>query len=78
MKITVIGTGNMGSAFAKQLSSAGHSVRITGRDIEKANVLAAQFANVSAFPAAEALGDSDVVVLGHGLHRRRRSPAKPG
>ncbi|ROL70329.1 NADPH-dependent F420 reductase [Pseudomonas chlororaphis] len=63
MKITVIGTGNMGSAFAKQLSSAGHSVRITGRDIEKANVLAAQFANVSAFPAAEALGDSDVVVL---------------
>lgn len=63
MKITVIGTGNMGSAFAKQLSSAGHSVRITGRDIEKANVLAAQFANVSAFPTAEALGDSDVVVL---------------
>lgn len=63
MKITVVGTGNMGSAFAKQLSSAGHSVRITGRDIEKANVLAAQFANVSAFPAAEALGDSDVVVL---------------
>lgn len=63
MKITVIGTGNMGSAFAKQLSSAGHSVRITGRNIEKANVLAAQFANVSAFPAAEALGDSDVVVL---------------
>ena len=63
MKITVIGTGNMGSAFAKQLSSAGHSVRITGRDIEKAHVLAAQFANVSAFPAAEALGDSDIVVL---------------
>jgi len=30
MKITVIGTGNMGSAFAKQLSSAGHIVRITG------------------------------------------------
>jgi|GEM_PF-6740846 predicted dinucleotide-binding enzyme len=30
MKITVIGTGNMGSAFAKQLSAAGHTVRITG------------------------------------------------
>jgi predicted dinucleotide-binding enzyme len=63
MKITVVGTGNMGSAFAKQLSSAGHIVRITGREIEKAKVLAAQFENASAFPAAEALGDSDVVVL---------------
>lgn len=63
MKITVVGTGNMGSAFAKQLSSAGHIVRITGRDIEKAKVLAAQFENVSAYPAAQALGDSEVVVV---------------
>jgi predicted dinucleotide-binding enzyme len=63
MKITVVGTGNMGSAFAKQLSSSGHIVRITGRDIDKAKTLAAQFDNVSAYPAAEALGDSDVVVI---------------
>ncbi|WP_219060112.1 NADPH-dependent F420 reductase [Pseudomonas sp. UMAB-08] len=63
MKITVVGTGNMGSAFAKQLSSVGHIVRITGRDIDKAKALAAQFDNVSAYPAAEALGDSDVVVV---------------
>ncbi len=63
MKITVVGTGNMGSAFAKQLSAAGHIVRITGRDIGKANTLAAQFENVSAYPAAEALGDSEVVVV---------------
>jgi predicted dinucleotide-binding enzyme len=63
MKITVVGTGNMGSAFAKQLSSAGHIVRITGRDIDKAKALAAQFDNVSAYSAAEALGDSDVVVV---------------
>jgi predicted dinucleotide-binding enzyme len=63
MKITVVGTGNMGSAFAKQLSSVGHIVRITGRDIDKANTLAAQFDNVSAYPAAKALGDSDVVVV---------------
>jgi predicted dinucleotide-binding enzyme len=32
-------------------------------DIGKATALAAQFANVSAYPAAEALGDSDVVVV---------------
>lgn len=63
MKITVIGTGNMGSAFAKQLSAAGHIVRLTGRDTGKAQILAEQFANVSAYAASEALGDSDVVVL---------------
>ena len=44
-------------------SAAGHIVRITGRDISKASTLAAQFENVSAYPAAEALGDSDVVVV---------------
>lgn len=63
MKITVIGTGNMGSAFAKQLSAAGHIVRITGRDLNKAKTLADQYPNVSAYVASEALGDSDVVVL---------------
>ncbi len=63
MKITVIGTGNMGSAFAKQLSAAGHIVRLTGRDTGKAQILAEQFANASAYAASEALGDSDVVVL---------------
>ncbi len=63
MKITLLGTGNMGSAFTKQLSSAGHIVRVTGRDIDKAKALAAQFDNVNAYSAAEALGDSDVVVI---------------
>jgi predicted dinucleotide-binding enzyme len=63
MKITVVGTGNMGAAFAKQLSSVGHIVRITGRDIGKAKTLAAQFDHVSAYTATEALGDSDIVVV---------------
>jgi predicted dinucleotide-binding enzyme len=63
MKITVIGTGNMGSGFAKQLSSAGHIVRITGRDIDKAKALADQFPNVTAYASAEALGDSEVVIV---------------
>lgn len=63
MKITIIGTGNMGSAFAKQLSGAGHNVRITGRDIAKAKALAEQFPNVNAYAPSEALGDSDVVVV---------------
>lgn len=63
MKITVIGTGNMGSAFAKQLSAAGHTVRITGRNLEKAKTVAEPFSNVSAYPAEDALGDSDIVVV---------------
>jgi predicted dinucleotide-binding enzyme len=63
MKITVIGTGNMGSGFVKQLSSAGHRVRVTGRDIDKAKALADQYENADAFVAAEALGDSDVIVV---------------
>lgn len=63
MNITVIGTGNMGSAFAKQLDAAGHTVRITGRDLEKAQAVAAAFTNVSAYAAAQALGDSDVVIV---------------
>ncbi|WP_053160537.1 NADPH-dependent F420 reductase [Pseudomonas sp. P1.8] len=66
MKITVIGTGNMGSGFAKQLSAAGHSVRVTGRDILKAEALADQYPNVSAHGAAEALADSEVVVIATG------------
>lgn len=32
MKVTVIGSGNMGAAFVKQLQAAGHAVRVTGRD----------------------------------------------
>lgn len=63
MKITVVGTGNMGSGFAKQLSAAGHQVRITGRDLNKAHTLAEQYDNVRAFAPSDALGDSDVVVL---------------
>lgn len=63
MKVTIVGTGNMGSGFAKQLSAAGHQVRVTGRDLAKAKALAEQFSHVSALPASEALGDSEVVIL---------------
>ena len=41
MKITVIGAGNMGSAFVKQLSRAGHQVSVTARDSAKAEGVAA-------------------------------------
>ncbi len=42
MKVLVIGTGNMGSGFVKQLATAGHQVSVTGRDQAKAEALAKQ------------------------------------
>ncbi|MBB5462307.1 NADPH-dependent F420 reductase [Paraburkholderia sp. Cpub6] len=66
MKITVIGTGNMGSAFAKQLSQAGHAVRVTGRDAAKAQAVANQYAGVEATTPAQAVGDSEIVILSTG------------
>ena len=42
MKITLIGSGNMGSGLAKQFTKAGHQVVILSRDREKAQELANQ------------------------------------
>ncbi len=66
MKITVIGAGNMGSAFVKQLHGAGHSVKITSRDFSKATALAAKFAGVTAVPAKGAAEGADAIVLAAG------------
>ncbi len=63
MKVTVIGAGNMGSAFVQQLSRAGHDVRVTARDPAKAAQLAAANAGTAAVPAAGAAQGADVVVL---------------
>jgi predicted dinucleotide-binding enzyme len=41
MKVTVIGYGNMGSAFAKRLAATGHEVVLTGRNLDKARQKAA-------------------------------------
>ncbi len=66
MNITIIGAGNMGSAFAKQLTRAGHNVRITARDLKKAQAVATNNPGVKAFPASEILAASDVVILATG------------
>lgn len=62
MNITLIGTGNMGSGFVKQLVRAGHQVRVTARDLDKARALASAH-GASAAPVADALGDSQVVII---------------
>ena len=66
MKTLVIGAGNMGSAFVKQLAAAGHSVSVTARDAGKVAALAAQFPGVRAVAPAGAAADADVVVLATG------------
>jgi predicted dinucleotide-binding enzyme len=66
MNITVLGAGNMGAAFVKQLARAGHTVRVTARDLAKAEALAAGNDKVTAVAAAGALGDADVVIVATG------------
>jgi 8-hydroxy-5-deazaflavin:NADPH oxidoreductase len=67
MKITVIGTGNMGSAFVKQLTKAGHSVSVTGRDQAKAQALAAQYPGANALAATKSAFGSNVIVVATGF-----------
>lgn len=63
MKVTVIGAGNMGSAFVKQLTRAGHQVSVTARDLDKARQVAAANPGAAAVNADNAAASADVVVL---------------
>ncbi len=63
MKVTVIGAGNMGSAFVKQLVRAGHQVSVTARDAAKAAQLAATYPGAQAVATAGAAEGADAVVL---------------
>ena len=66
MNILVIGAGNMGSAFVKQLITAGHQVAVTARNAEKAQAVAAANPGARAVVstnAANATKQADVIVL---------------
>lgn len=66
MKIIVIGAGNMGAAFVKQLTRAGHKVSVTARDAAKAAQVAAANPGAKAVPAVGAAEGVDAVVLATG------------
>ena len=66
MNVLVIGAGNMGSAFVKKLTAAGHSVSVTARDAGKVSALAAQFHGARAVPARDAAKNADVVIVATG------------
>jgi hypothetical protein len=63
MKVTVIGAGNMGSGFVKQLTRAGHQVSVTARHLDKARALAAAHPGAVAVNADNAAAGADAIVL---------------
>jgi predicted dinucleotide-binding enzyme len=67
MNITLLGAGNMGSALARQLTRAGHAVRIVARSPDKAQAVAAANPGASVVPAAAAMAGSDVVIVATGF-----------
>ncbi len=66
MKITVIGAGNMGSAFVSQLTRAGHQVSVTARDSGKASAVAAANPGARAVDIAGAASGADALILATG------------
>ena len=66
MKVTVIGAGNMGSAFVKQLTRAGHAVSVTARDGSKAAKVAADNPGAKAVASGGAAQGADAIVLATG------------
>jgi predicted dinucleotide-binding enzyme len=66
MKITILGAGNMGSALAKQLTRAGHQVRITSRDPAKARAVADAVPGATIVAAKDAVTGSDIVIVATG------------
>ncbi|MBL0422505.1 NADPH-dependent F420 reductase [Ramlibacter sp. AW1] len=62
MKVLVIGAGNMGSGFVKQLRAAGHQVSVTARDAAKAQAVAQQYGAKAVSTAGAADGVDAIVV----------------
>lgn len=65
MKISIIGTGNMGSAFAKRFILSGHDVSVTGRNAAKAQEVASQ-TGATAITQSDA-GQADIIILATGF-----------
>lgn len=77
MKVTVIGAGNKGSAFVRQLLRAGYQVSVAARDAAKAARVAADHPGATAVAAAGSARGADVVVLATGYADACRPCAPP-
>ncbi|WP_233809531.1 NAD(P)-binding domain-containing protein [Paraburkholderia sp. HP33-1] len=76
MQITVVGYGNVGTAMVKQLTAPGHKVEVTGRKLEGAEKVAAQYGAKST-SLVSAAKEAELVVLADDprLRQERRRPA---
>jgi 8-hydroxy-5-deazaflavin:NADPH oxidoreductase len=66
MDILVIGAGNMGTAFTRQLTAAGHQVTLTSRNMDKARALAEQLPTISVVEPAGSAAGRELVILATG------------
>ncbi len=64
MKIAVIGSGNMGSSFVKQLRQAGHAVSVTSQDRASAEALASNHGAIVV--DANKVGNAEIIILATG------------
>lgn len=79
MKIGIIGTGNMGSGFAKALSKTSHQVMLGSRDPEKARKMAKAIGkNVSSGSIKEAAEFGEIVILAVGWHNAKEALSQAG
>lgn len=63
MNITVVGSGNVGSALVKQLSAAGHQVTLTARDLEKAAAVVKNYPGSRVAEAGKAADGAQLIIL---------------
>jgi NADPH-dependent F420 reductase len=63
MRIGIIGSGNMGSAFARRVSVSGHQVTIASKKLEHANEAAGRVGTgVRAVPLSDIAQDADIII----------------
>src|SRR6516164_10369441 len=64
MATAIIGLGNIGSRLAKNLVAGGQRIILADRTLAKVQQLAHDLGcNAAAMPVADAIGESDVVIL---------------
>ncbi|HJU04762.1 MAG TPA: NADPH-dependent F420 reductase [Nitrospiraceae bacterium] len=61
MKVAILGSGNMGSAFARRLSASGHDVTIASKKPEHAQEVAGKV-SARAVPLANLAQDADIII----------------
>ena len=61
MKVAILGSGNMGSAFARRLSASGHDVTIASKKPEHAQEVADKV-SARAVPLANLAQDADIII----------------